>query len=154
MLGFRVGRQRVGGEERRAVGIGRCGGERRDNRGIGCAGRGGGSTPGVAGAPTAKASETSKSEGAAGGSSAFCKDVLPPLADNQTKSGPPTAKDVGIWDHLDSEAPAGVKPDVDKVDQGLHEIQAGTAMSDVTGFGMAMQDILQWVGANCGLSPQ
>lgn len=117
-------------------------------------GGGGGSVPGVAGEPTAKVSETSKSEGVAGGSSAFCKDVLPPLADNQTKSGPPTAKDVEIWDHLDGEAPAGVKSDVDKVDQGLHESQAGTAMSDITGFGIAMQDILQWVGANCGLSRQ
>lgn len=114
----------------------------------------GGSSPDVAGAPTAKASGTLKSGGAAGGSSAFCKDVMPPLADDQTKSGPPTAKDVEIWDHLDGEAPAGVKPDVDKVDQGLHEIQAGAAMSDITGFGIAMQDILQWVGANCGLSPQ
>ncbi|NUS57434.1 MAG: hypothetical protein HOV66_21645, partial [Streptomycetaceae bacterium] len=117
-------------------------------------GGGGGSAPGVAGAPTTKTPDTPKSGGAAGGSSAFCKDVLPPLADNQTKSGPPTAKDVEVWDHLDGEAPAGVKPDVDKVDQGLHEIQAGTAMSDITGFGIAMQDILQWVGANCGLSPQ
>ncbi|GAA4982078.1 hypothetical protein GCM10023205_59320 [Yinghuangia aomiensis] len=76
------------------------------------------------------------------------------MADQQNGSGPPTAKDVATWDHLDGEAPAGVKPDVDKVDQGLHEIQAGTAMSDITGFGIAMQDILQWVGANCGLSPQ
>lgn len=138
----------AGGASSASVAAGASGG---DSGGSAAPG-GGGSPPGAGASPATSA--TSKADAPAGGSSAFCKDVLPPLADQQNNSGPPTAKDVATWDHLDSEAPAGVKPDVDKVDQGLHEIQAGSAMSDITGFGMAMQDILQWVGQNCGLTRQ
>lgn len=108
----------------------------------------GASSPRTAGTPATTTAEAPKSGGSKD-SSAFCRDVAPSLADNQTQSGPPTAKDVATWDHLDSEAPPGVKADVDKVDQGMHEIAAGTGMSDITGFGMAMQDILQWFGGNC-----
>jgi hypothetical protein len=74
------------------------------------------------------------------------------LAADQNSSGPPSPQVVAAWDHVDAEAPAAIKPDVDKLDQGLHEIQSGSAMSDITGFGMAEQSILMWIGQNCGFS--
>jgi hypothetical protein len=82
-------------------------------------------------------------------SSAFCTDAAKLLATDG--SGPPTARNIADWDRVDAEAPAGVEADVHKVDLGLHDIQAGKSL-DITGYGVAMQSILQWLGTNCGFS--